>query len=239
MDSSFVYPNVNQGEIMLSIWEMSDILMSSMDKISFQPAYKSSIAEAQYLISFIIPVFNTEAYLSETLNSIAAYGGFDIEIIIVDDGSTDGSTQAISAWIDTHDVPVQVIRQENAGLSAARMAGLVLATGTFVGFCDSDDRLDVAVYVKMARLALERGCDMAMCRSVVFDNASEDSHDFYDSSVWDNILTVNRCQILNGLSEPMLFRLEPNANTRLLRRSFMLQHKLTFPVGLHLSLIHI
>ena len=204
-----------------------------MNEISIQAERKPGTAQDQCLISFIVPVFNTEAYLGETLNSIAAYGGRDVEIIVVDDGSTDGSAQAISAWIDTHDIHVQVIRQENAGLSAARMAGLALARGIFVGFCDSDDRLDAAVYVKMARLAQERGCDMAMCRSTVFDSVSENSHDFYDADVWQNILASSRCRILNGLSEPLLFRLEPNANTRLLRRSFMLRHELTFPAGLH------
>ncbi len=210
-----------------------NIMMNSVDEISIQPARQISAADGQCLISFIVPVFNTEAYLGETLNSIAAYGGRDVEIIIVDDGSTDGSAQAIDAWIDAHDVPVRVIRQKNAGLSAARMAGLALATGSFVGFCDSDDRLDVAVYVKMARLALERDCDMAMCRSVVFDSVSEEAHDFYDACAWHDILRHERCQIVNGLSEPLLFRLEPNANTRLLRRSFMLEHELTFPSGLH------
>lgn len=186
----------------------------------------------QYLISFIVPVFNTEIYLEETLNSIAAYGARDIEIIIVNDGSTDNSAQTISRWVDTHDVHVKVIHQENSGLSAARMAGLAVAEGSFVGFCDSDDRLDVTVYVQMAKMAQERGCDIALCRSIVFDSTTEDSYDFYDAGIWHDILASSRCQILSGLSEPRLFRLEPNANTRLLRRSFMLQHELTFPAGL-------
>ncbi len=207
--------------------------MDSVNEISIQAARQPGTAQDQCLISFIVPVFNTEAYLGETLNSIAAYGGRDVEIIIVDDGSTDGSAQAVAAWIETHDVPVRVIHQQNAGLSAARMAGLAVARGSFVGFCDSDDRLEVAVYVKMARLAQERGCDMAMCRSAVFDSVSEDAHDFYDAHIWHNMLKHSRCQVLNGLSEPLLFRLEPNANTRLIRRDFMLRHELTFPAGLH------
>lgn len=194
---------------------------------------QSGEAQSQCLISFIVPVFNTEAYLGETLNSIAAYGGRDIEIIIVNDGSTDNSEQAISTWVDTHDISVQVVCQKNAGLSAARMAGLALARGVFVGFCDSDDRLDVAVYLKMARLAQERGCDVAICRSIVFDSVSQSTHEFYDAEVWQDILASSRYRILNRLSEPRLFRLEPNANTRLLRRSFMLQHEISFPDRLH------
>ncbi len=204
-----------------------------MDELLINATQEIGKLDGPCLISIIVPVFNTEAYLAVTLDSIAVYGGRNVEIIIVDDGSTDDSAQVIDAWIQTHDVPVRVLRQENAGLSAARMAGLALATGTFVGFCDSDDRLDIAVYVAMARLALQRDCDMAICRSVVFDSVSEESHDFYDAAVWHDILSASRCLMLNGLSEPRLFRLEPNANTRLLRREFMLQHGLTFPTGLH------
>ena len=194
---------------------------------------KTEVMHNEFLISFIVPVFNTQAYLCETLNSIAAYEGKDIEIIIVDDGSTDDSAEIILNWIMAHKVPARLIRQKNSGLSMARMAGLSLARGAFIAFCDSDDRLNVAVYIKMALLCEQRGCDIAICRSLVFDSATEESHDFYDALVWDRIMENRQIDILNSMSEPSLFRLEPNANTRLLRRGFMLQNKLTFPAGLH------
>jgi hypothetical protein len=198
------------------------------------PAVQKNVSkeEGQCLISFIIPVYNTKLYVRETLDSVATHGGGEVEIIVVDDGSTDGGIAEVEAWILERDVPVRIISQQNAGLSAARMAGVAVARGTFIGFCDSDDRIDAATYMTMARLAEARGCDIAICRSVVFDSVTGLAHDFYDAWLWDRILAGRQSVILNGAAEPQLFRLEPNANTKLLRRSFMAEHALEFPKGL-------
>lgn len=194
---------------------------------------RESLHNEDVLISFIVPVFNTELFLSETLDSIACLGPGNIELIIVDDGSTDGSAAQISDWMQSRAFPTLHIRQVNAGLSAARMTGLKYARGEFVGFCDSDDRLDVATYVDLAVLAKRNACDIAMCRSLVFNHVSQESHDFYDGWLWDAILQGRHSAVVNVPQDARILRLEPNANTRLLRRCFISENALSFPYGLH------
>lgn len=185
------------------------------------------------LISWIVPVFNTRGVLVETLDSIAAMAGTCIEIIVVDDGSTDGSGEVISSWAKSCDVPTLHLRQDNAGLSAARMAGVRHAQGEFIGFCDSDDRIESPCYIKMAEIALRENCDVAICRSVEFDGVSQIVYDFYDASLWDEVLDGRPMLVTSALREPRVFRFEPNANTRLWRRSFADRNALSFPLGLH------
>lgn len=197
--------------------------------------HRGDLGKVEILISFIVPVYNTEGVLEETLDSIARVASEKIELIIVDDGSTDGSASKISDWIDEHSLPVLHVYQNNLGPSGARMTGLRHARGEYVGFCDSDDRLDVSTYLEMAEIGSREDCDIALCRSVVFDSASEEVHDFYDAWLWEKILHGRHSVIVNALREPTIFRLEPNTNTRLIRREFISEKNIAFPLGLHLG----
>lgn len=93
-------------------------------------------------VSIIIPVYNTEEYLAEALNSIVNQTLRDIEIIIIDDGSTDNSPSIIEHYRQT-DSRICSVRQENAGQASARNTGLSKATGQYIYFMDSDDILDM------------------------------------------------------------------------------------------------
>ena len=90
-------------------------------------------------ISVIVPVYNVENYLDGCLESLVAQTYQDIEIVCVNDGSTDGSREKLRQWAE-RDGRVRVIHQSNAGVSAARNAGIEAATGEFVCFLDPDDR---------------------------------------------------------------------------------------------------
>jgi glycosyltransferase involved in cell wall biosynthesis len=91
-------------------------------------------------VSVIIPVYNVEPYLAECLDSIVGQGLQQIEIICVDDGSTDGSSAILREYA-ARDARIQVVTQSNGGLSAARNAGMARASGEYLYFMDSDDRL--------------------------------------------------------------------------------------------------
>ena len=135
---------------------------------------------ANVLLSFIIPIYNTSKFLQETLSSIACLGRRDIELIIVNDGSTDNSHDVILGWLEDNPSEAVYIRQQNSGLSSARISGAKYARGRYIGFCDSDDRINIQTYVNMAELCINYGSDVALCRSTVFDSASDFSYDFYD-----------------------------------------------------------
>ncbi len=89
-------------------------------------------------VSVIIPVYNVESYLGECLDSVLRQTLRDIEIICVDDGSTDGSPKILSEYA-ARDSRIKIITQPNAGLGAARNSGMDVATGKYLYFLDSDD----------------------------------------------------------------------------------------------------
>jgi glycosyltransferase involved in cell wall biosynthesis len=90
---------------------------------------------ANPLISCVVPVFNGERYLGEALDSILAQTYRSIEIIVIDDGSTDGTGELVARYGDR----IRYFRQNNEGAPTARNAGLIAARGLFVAFLDSDD----------------------------------------------------------------------------------------------------
>ena len=90
---------------------------------------------SEALVSCIVPVFNGERYVAEALDSILAQTYRPLEVIVVDDGSTDGTAEVVAQYDD----PVRYYRQSNAGPAAARNTGLTMAQGAFVAFLDADD----------------------------------------------------------------------------------------------------
>jgi glycosyltransferase involved in cell wall biosynthesis len=95
------------------------------------------MSETYPLISLILPVFNAERFIEETLNSIAAQEYPNLEIIVINDGSTDRSLEIIQSF----PMKMRVISQENKGVYPSRNLALSIAKGEFIAFCDSDDIL--------------------------------------------------------------------------------------------------
>lgn len=92
-------------------------------------------------VSVIMPVYNVAAFLGEAIQSVLDQNFKDLELILVNDGSTDGSASVCQAYLQ-QDPRIQFISQENCGVSIARNNGLLRATGSYVFFMDSDDTLD-------------------------------------------------------------------------------------------------
>lgn len=119
------------------------------------------------LISIIIPVYNVEPYLRECLDSVVNQTLKAIEIICVDDGSTDNSPAILDEYAK-NDSRINIIHQSNAGPSAARNAGLANAQGKYIYFCDSDDTIDLDL-CRMTFIAAEyHQCDMLCFDAVIY-----------------------------------------------------------------------
>ena len=99
-------------------------------------------------ISVIIPVYNSEKFLKKCLDSIINQTLNDIEIICIDDGSTDKSLRILNNFADK-DNRITIINQKNSGPSAARNKGIENAKGEYIGFVDSDDWIDLDFYEKL------------------------------------------------------------------------------------------
>jgi glycosyltransferase involved in cell wall biosynthesis len=100
------------------------------------------------LISVIVPIYNVEEYMDECVQSILSQTYSNLQIILVDDGSTDSCPQKCDVWAEK-DARIQVLHKKNGGLSSARNAGLKVATGEFISFIDSDDFIDEHMYEKL------------------------------------------------------------------------------------------
>ena len=117
------------------------------------------------VISVIIPVYNVEPYLRRCLDSVTGQTYAALEILLVDDGSTDGSGGICDEYA-AKDVRVKVIHKKNGGAALARNAGLETASGGWIGFVDSDDYIESDPYEYLLDLAERTGADIAQCGAV-------------------------------------------------------------------------
>ncbi|TKX28226.1 sugar transferase [Campylobacter sp. MIT 12-5580] len=113
------------------------------------------------LISIIVPIYNVEKYLRECLDSIVNQTYTNLEIILVNDGSTD-SCGAICDEYALKDKRIKVIHKENAGLGAAYNTGLDLASGDYIGFVESDDFIELNMYEQLCERAVKSGVDIVL-----------------------------------------------------------------------------
>ncbi len=113
-------------------------------------------------ISVIVPIYNVKDYLDRCVESIVNQTYRDLEIILVDDGSTDGSALLCDDW-ENKDNRIRVVHQKNKGLSGARNAGLEIASGEYLSFIDGDDWIDKEFYTYLKQLIDSNNCSMASC----------------------------------------------------------------------------
>lgn len=117
-------------------------------------------------ISIIVPIYNAEKSLSKTINSVQEQTLLDIEIILVNDGSTDNSLSLCKAHAKD-DNRIKVINKENEGVSSARNAGMKAATGEYIGFVDAGDWIEPEMYEKMYKKAKMFQADIGMCNYII------------------------------------------------------------------------
>lgn len=113
-------------------------------------------------VSVIIPFFNGIDYLEECVRSVCAQTLRELEIILVDDGSTDGCS-ALADKLAQKDARIRVIHQQNKGLSGARNSGIDAARGEYIGFVDGDDLVDPSMYEKLYNTAADTGSEVVTC----------------------------------------------------------------------------
>lgn len=175
------------------------------------------------LISVVVPVFNVQNFLRECLDTLVDQTDDFYEVVIVDDGSTDGSPSIIKEYVHKHP-HFRSVRQENDGLGGARNTGVTIAAGEFVTFVDSDD------YVSHDYVATLRQAQASGCHDVVsggFNRVSEHGSVLPSRTINTQIvpegLRLKPYQMLLGAFTPSV------AWARLFRRSLFGDHDLLFP----------
>ncbi|MEG2094792.1 MAG: glycosyltransferase [Lachnospiraceae bacterium] len=138
----------------------------------------------QEQISVIVPIYNVEAYLEKCVKTIQSSTYENLQIILVDDGSTDTSPQ-ICDRMKEKDERIEVIHKENGGLSSARNAGLKIAKGEYISFIDSDDYISEDMYENMLKSALKYNADITQCG---YQKVDENANVIFKTDMKDCIL---------------------------------------------------
>ncbi len=146
-------------------------------------------------VSVVIPVYNVKNYIDRCVESVVNQTYSDLEIILVDDGSTDGCSKICDQWADK-DERIKVIHKKNAGLGMARNSGLNTASGDYICFFDSDDYVDESLVKKCLDAAESNKADVVLFgRNDVYDNGVIESRKitpkeevFYADSIKNDLL---------------------------------------------------
>lgn len=176
-------------------------------------------------VSITVPVYNVKDYLPKCLDSLIAQTLRDIEIILVDDGSTDGSGSICDEYAQ-RDNRVRVIHKENGGLASARQVGLEHARGTYLIACDSDDWVEANMYERLYTQITQEDADMAIC-------------DFYYNYP-DGHQTVAHncprdCAIDNILRDVLMRRITGSACNKLVKTDLYTRYHLYWEQGVDLG----
>jgi len=140
------------------------------------------------LISVIVPVYNIERYIEKCIKSIINQTYQDLEIILVDDGSSDESGHVCDQYAKT-DKRIQVIHKNNEGLSDARNTGLEICRGQYVGFVDGDDWIAKDMYEFLYRTLIENQADVAVCGHYI-----ESDEGVFDVECAEDSLKIYNCR---------------------------------------------
>ena len=184
---------------------------------------------ADYKLSIVIPVYNVERYLGECMESILNQQHDGCEIILVDDGSTDRSGALCDEYKSEN---TSVIHKKNGGLSSARNAGLEVASGKYIAFLDSDDRLSNASIPLILKWTEETDADICFMDAVMFypDGRTKPLGDGIDL---EQVRGKTKEEVFLHLSTRPKY--PGSACTKLYRREFLAEHRLRFPQDKRLS----
>ena len=183
-------------------------------------------------VSVVVPVYNVEKYLEECLDSLINQTLKDIEIICVNDGSTDKSLDILNNYAKK-DKRIQIITQENKGLGAARNTGMKYAKGEYLNFIDSDDYLELSALEETYNISKEKELDFLMFRLINYDDKKDKHYQsgYYNmnrlaKSVKENVFNYK------DLDSKTLFSIAVSACNKLYNREFIEKNSFTFPEGL-------
>ncbi len=146
----------------------NDLTCTLQSRIGGNNVYIDGVAETP-IVSVIVPVYNAADFIARTLDSLINQTLDNIEIVCVDDGSTDDSLKILKKYAK-NDKRIKVHHQQNAGVATARNTGLKYATGKYIMWCDSDDTYTPNMCLEMCDIMEQRHVDLAICsQNVVYD----------------------------------------------------------------------
>ena len=179
---------------------------------------------AEILLSIIIPVYNVDNYLAECVNSIRSQCNDSCELILIDDGSTDSSGFLCDSFEDNI---VKVVHKQNEGLGATRNVGINIATGKYVSFVDSDDRVTSRSIQRLINwISSNDNTDICFLEGIKF-YSDDTSVSMGDEIVRDKVRNQRKTQVIKHLASRPKF---PGSScTKVYRRAFLVENNIAFP----------
>lgn len=154
---------------------------------------------SKYFISVIMPIYNAEKYVKKSIDSLVNQTTNEIEIILVDDGSTDGSGKICNQYAGVDNV--KIIHKENGGICTARNTGLLQAEGKYVSFIDSDDFMDLVAYEKIIKVLKNNQADILDFGWRYVSETGEKTENFHENP--KNVL-LDKEYIMDKILPPLL-----------------------------------
>ena len=201
----------------------------------------------QPFLTTVVPAYNAAPWLPECLDSLLSQTGDGSRVILVDDGSTDGTAAICTAYAARYPRELTLVRQQNLGLGAARNAGLALTQTPYVTFLDSDDRQEPHFVRRLGRLleTAKQPPELVFSLPRIYDNVTRRVWDWYDEPLFTRLFGREDGRVLNSRQEPRLYALEANACRRVYQREFLTRCGFQFPEGVkwedvqpHFYLLH-
>jgi len=239
------------GEMLCKAWrdnQVADKVFKKMLNVSYQEFVEAHIPTPCYVkectayqdtgikpvVSVIIPVYNVEKYLEECIDSVINQTEKNIEIICVNDGSTDGSLSILEKYYE-QDNRVTIISQRNAGLSAARNVGIKYARGQYIQFLDSDDLLELTALDELCDYADENHLDILFFNADSFYEDGEhiggfSSYDNYYHTKHDYSVPKTGTDLFSDMYENGEYR--SSACMQLIRKGHLENHEISFREGI-------
>ena len=171
-------------------------------------------------ISILIPIYNSQAYLEKCLESIIAQTFKDIEIVCINDGSTDSSLEIIQKYA-SKDERVKIIDKENSGYGHSLNIGIEQSNGRYIGIVESDDFIAPEMYEDLYNLIEKNNCDVV----------KSDWYNYWDktnSAVKRNDISKLPQKVLNILECPKFFTIQPTIWSCLFRKDFLIKKQIKF-----------
>lgn len=177
--------------------------------------------------SIIVPIYNTEKYLKECIDSVLKQDFENYELILVDDGSPDNSPKICDEYAEK-DKKVKVVHKPNGGLSDARNCGIKEAAGEYIIFLDSDDFIHENSLEKIAKTCEEKNADIIFLKGFKFFDDNSETQELDEDLNMDTL--KNKEEIFNYITS--LRKFPGSACTKTFRREFILTNELFFEKGL-------
>lgn len=181
-------------------------------------------------ISIVVPVFNIEGYVERCLQSLLRQTYTNLEVLAIDDGSTDNSGEILDR-LATTDSRIKAIHKENGGVTSARMVGIKNATGKWIGFVDGDDEVESDMFERLLHNAITYNADISHCGyQMVFPDGRIDYHYNTGCLVQQDRVTALQ-ELLSGS------RIEPGLCNKLFRKILFqsLTHNDTMPQDIKIN----